>query len=212
MVATKVDKKSFVEKTIMKDYKSGLIVGVNAVGFLTSYGNKKEHINRIVSNKRTTGVLIGSKFYDLVKCKTYTSNDSFTLKDSNKVEFATKQLLLAGGSSFEELKAEIKYSNDVVYKLAEFFSFKAELVDLNKIQVTYDKVHEMPLFHSIDVKYKGLNLSMTGHQISLLTEFGIVKVHDTTKDVTPDSLSKLLGGLFNTSKVEISQLVEAIAR
>ena len=212
MVATKLDKNSFVEKTIMKDYKSGLILGVNEQGFLTSYGNKREHVNRIVSNKRTTGILAENKFYDLVQMKAHKTGSSYQLVDSNKVEYATKQLLLAGGNSIEELRSEIKESNAIVFRLAEFFSFKAELVNLNKIQVTYGKVTKIPIFHSIDVMYKGLNLNMTGHQISLMTEYGIVKIHDTTKDVTPDSLSKLLSGLFNTSKVEISQLVEAITK
>src|SRR5690606_23530083 len=203
-----------VRKQILRDSSKKLkVVGYGKDDYFLGYATNTKELIRLLKNKKLSGIITdntpkGSVCYNF-KDEVITINEN-VLTESDIIEYETEQLLLAGGISAKDMESEIISNNMFVGYMAKVFSEKEDLVNLNQIYVRYSKYKSLPLFHSLTIKSDGLDLCVTKHQMSILTGSGLVKVHDTNRNIDAYELSKLINNLFKTSKKTLYEAFNTI--
>lgn len=206
-------------KTVYSQIENDLILGnvkviaVDAKDFFIGYARDRKELNFIFQHPKLRGIITEinnheSTFYDLVKKSVH--KNKVVLKERDIVGYETEQLLLTGGMDVDTLRNEILSNNEIVNSMIKVFSDKEEYVDLNEIYVEYNGVKDLPMFNSLSIKSNGLELRVTKNQISILTGCGLVKVHNTEKDIDSYFLAELVSDLFRTDKPVLQNVFNSI--
>lgn len=204
--------KEFAIKTVIREFKQSkdeIALAFDKKDFLCGFAKSVDELINLVKNKRTKGIIFKSKCY-LLKSRRILKSKT-VLKETNSANYASEQLLRTAGDTKSNLERAITDSNTKVKYLSKFFSERADVVKLNKIHIEYDKDKTLPLFHSIDVEYNKLKLNATGQQMSLVTPFGVLRIHNTSKDVSVEGVSYLIGGLFGIPKKDVYKIIYSVA-
>ncbi|PHE64405.1 hypothetical protein COF68_06095 [Bacillus toyonensis] len=171
--------------------------------YLVGIATSEESLSNLVSNKRSVGVVCDG---------TSKGNLVFTINNENSEETPYKTYRNGLEFALQEAKSNISSENELALRMKNNSTFVMimgsltnENVDLDaKLEHTVLKENVHPL-HAVIVKVDNLKLSLTDMQMSFLTSYGVIKIHDSNKDVESEYIIKLLSSVLRIKKTAVEE-------
>lgn len=171
--------------------------------YLVGIATSEESLSNLISNKRSVGVVCDG---------TSKGNLVFTVTNENSGK--TPYITTRKGLDFalQEARSNITSENELALRMKNNSTFVMimgsltnENVDLNaKLDHTVLKENVHPL-HAVMIEVDNLKLCLTDMQMSFSTSYGVIKIHDSNKDVESEYIIKLLSSVLRIKKTAIEE-------
>lgn len=196
-----------------KDYVSENVVaiGVDKKGYLVKYAKDAKGFMKLLRDKKVSYVILdntpeGSFAVDL-DGQSVSSGVEF-LPDRVLPDFAMEQLLKVSNKDKNVMMDELVYGNKLTLHLSNLYKEDGYSVDVRALS-TGDTTGMLPMFRTCIVFHGNFTLFITGQQMSCITSAGIVKIHDTGKDIELEDLISVMLDFLPTNTKELSDILTA---
>lgn len=185
-------------------------IGFDKEGYLVGVATNKEELRQLIQHKKVYGVVVDNgsgAFTHNLETGEVLSEVTLTPEYDGRT-YVVEQWLKSNGDDTSQLQLDLVYNNRFTMALNDFLDIHS-VCKLDIGYVSHDVKGDFPMFRTLTVWGNSIDMIVTSQQMSFLTSAGLVKIHNSKREIGSVELVKVLAKAWN---VDIKKLHAVITK